>query len=515
MNNLYVGNWNGPRREMEQEGWDVVRALRGGTKAMREAGEKFTPRTKRETKEPARYTDRLKRSVLFPAYGSQVSYIASLPFQKAPTLGSELPEPIDRIVENADRAGTSMAMFAKRIYEDAVDRGIGLFLVDNVPVGGLPLPEVDAMDARPYWCRIAPDNLVGFLTETRYGREVVTELRYREHVYRPSGHGYDVLVDRVRKWTETTVEVWERSTGQRDVDRETEAARETTGGYVLVESIAHGFPNGIPLVVVYTDKVATLQAKPPLLDLAYLNVAHWNSSSIQGEALYYSRSPILRVTGVSHELAEQCPEVGPGSTMVDTSDSVEIGFIEIAGTSLTAGREEILTLERQMDALGMRPLMSVGGPDTATGEVRADMAEKSQAQAWVEAMEWAIYQGFEFAAQWLGTTLPEDFDVALFKDSSLVAGRAQDLPAIQALAATGSLSKGTLLREFKARGVLVTVEDIDEELATIATEAEAAAERQMQAMADSMIGQRDPEASPEDDPDAEDEEPQPPVPPDA
>ena len=504
-----VGNWNGPRREMEQEGWHLVRTLAGGTKAMREANTAYTPRTKRETKEPDRYTDRLKRSVLFPAYQSQVQFIASLPFQKAPTITGELPEPLDRLMADADRQGTSMAMFCKRIYQDAIDRGVGLFLVDNVPLNEVPLPEADRIDARPYWCRIAPDNLVGFRTESQYGREVLTELRYREWIYRPNQFGFDTLVDRVVVWDTLNVEVWEAETSKRDIDREAEAMQETGRGYKLVSTAPHNYPEGIPVVVVYADQVGTLHGRPPLIDLAYLNVAHWNSSSIQGEALFYSRSPILKVAGASHELAEQRPEVGPGATVVDTSDALDIGFIEIAGTSLVAGSAEIARLEAQMDALGMRPLLSVGGPDTATGEVRADMAEKSQAQSWVEAMEWAIYQGFDKAAVWLDETLPEDFDVSLFKDSSLIAGRAQDVPALQSLAQMGALSKGTLLRELKARGVIVTVDDIDEELDAIATEAEASAERQMQAMANSMIGERETEEPAEE---TEDEE-EPPVPP--
>lgn len=505
----YVGVWNGPRREMEEEGWKIVRTLRGGTKAMREARDLYTPRTRRETKEPLRYEDRLKRSVLFPVYDSQVKYISSLPFQKAPTISGTLPEPLDRILDNADRQGTSLAMFAKRIYEDAVDRGMGLFLVDNVPVGGLPLPEVDRMDARPYLCRIAPDNLVGFRTETRYGREVVTELRYREWVYRPSGMGFDTLTDRVIVWTETDVQVWENQTGKRDLDREGEAAKEWGSGYAQVSTMPHGYPNGIPLVAVYCDPVGPLHAKPPLLDLAYLNVAHWNSTSIQGEALYYSRSPILKLTGISRELAERRPEVGPGSHVVDTSDTADIGFIEIAGTSLAAGANEIAMLERQMDALGMRPLLSVGGPDTATGEVRADMAEKSQAQAWVQGLEWGIYQAFEHAANWLGMVLPDDFDVALFKDSSLIAGRAQDLPVLQQMAQARQITTATYLREAKARGVLVTVEDVDEEVENVAMEAEMAMERQMQAMASRMIGERNPQqAEQQQDQQAQDQPPE-------
>lgn len=486
-----VGTWNGARREMEFEGWRLVRTLRGGTKAMREAREEMTPKTDIEHSQPRRYETRLKHSVLYPAYDDRVRSLASLPFQKELSIEGELDEPLDRLIGDADRCGTSLAAFCQSIYEDAIDRGMGLFLVDNVPTDGMTLVDADMADARPYFLRIAPDNLIGFSTDTFAGRDVVTELRYREWLWRPGDDGLDRLVDRIRVWTTTDVYIWEKITGERDIDREAKAALESGYGYRLVESFPHGFAMGIPLVAVYTNKVATLQAKPALLDLAYLNVAHWESCSIQGSALRYSRSPILKVSGASHEVAEQRPITGPGATIIDTSDTLDIGFVEIAGTSLAAGEREIDMLRLQMEALGMRPMMAAQGPQTATGEVRADMAEKSRAQAWVEALEWAIYQAFRHAATWVGQTLADDFDITLFKDSSLIAGKATDIPTLGAMASQRHISLPTYLREVKARGVLVTVDDVDAEVEAIRVEAEEAVQRQMDAMANRFIAERE------------------------
>lgn len=486
-----VGTWNGARREMEDEGWLVARTLRGGTKAMREARETYTPRMDMEYKEPSRYERRLKRSTLYPGYDDRVESLASLPFQKEPTIEGELPEPLDRIISDADRCGTSLAAFMQSIYEDAIDRGMGMFLVDNVPYENLPLTEVDELDARPYFVRILPDNLVGFRTETRNGRDVVVQLRYRNWLWVPGPSGTDQLIDRVYVWDESTVTTWERASPEQTIDREEKAAMQSSSGYRIVDQRAHGYPDGIPLVVAYTRKVGTLHAKPALLSLAWINVAHWESCSIQADALAYCRSPTRVIAGASQEVAEQKPTASTGATIIDTSPDLTMTFVEIAGTSLAAGEREIEMLRLQMEALGMRPMMSSQGPETATGEVRADMAEKSKAQAWVENVEWAIYQGFEKAAKWLGMELPDDFDITLFKDSSLIAGKATDLPVLMQMASTRSLSLASFLREVKARGVLVTVEDIEAEVETIRTEAEEAVQRQMDAMANRFIAERE------------------------
>jgi hypothetical protein len=475
---------------MEDEGWRLVRALRGGTKAMREAREVYTPRMDMEQRERARYERRLKRSVLYPAYNDRVESLASLPFQKEPTVEGEVGDPLVRLFDNVDRCGTTLSAFAQRIYTDAIDRGLGLFLVDTVTAPDAPLTLTDAIDARPYFARIAPDNLVGFHTETVLGRDVVTELRYREWSWVQNADGHDVLLDRVRVWTPEVVEVWERTTNDRTADRDENAARADLFGYTLKQTIPHGFPDGIPLVTVYTNQVGTLQAKPAMIDLAYLNVAHWESCSVQGDALAYCRAPLRVISGASHEVVEQRPNAGTGATVADTSPDFSVGFVEIAGTSLAAGKAEIDDLRLMMEALGMRPMMAAGGPQTATGEVRADVAEKSKAQSWVENLEWGIYQGFEKAAKWLGQELPEDFDVTLFKDSSLIAGKATDMPVLMQLATTRKLSLATALREIKARGVLVTVDDIDAEVEAIRVEGEQAVQRQMEALAVQIKAER-------------------------
>jgi hypothetical protein len=82
-NSNAVGIWNGARKDMEEQGWLVVRTLGGGTQAMRDARDVFTPRTEKEVRRPLDYEARLQRSTLFPAYAKTVAKLASLPFAKA------------------------------------------------------------------------------------------------------------------------------------------------------------------------------------------------------------------------------------------------------------------------------------------------------------------------------------------------------------------------------------------------------------------------------------------------
>lgn len=513
-----IGAMSGGRQEMEQEGWNVCRTLEGGTSAMRKARENYTPKTEPERKDVRRYNARLARTNLYPMFRDTVTKLAALPFRKPPTVTGQLGPNRQRLIENADRRGKSLATFAQSIYRDAIGRGQGMFLVDNVPTtkpdgSAMTLADAAMADARPYFCRIAPDNFLGLTYEMRFGRPVYTSFRYRQIRWQSTADG-DVAVEQVREWTETEVRIWEKrlATPGKPVDRKEEAANPSDGDHVLVETINHGSPVGIPLVILYTDEVDVALAKPPLLELAWTNVAYWNSRSTQGDCLAYSRAPILTISGADGKTAEERPIVSAGSTITSKSDKLSVTFAEISGSSLDAGWKEALELRLEGEAQGMRPLQPMaGGPLTATGEVRADGNETSLAQTWVEALEWAIYQGIEIASKWDGEALPEEFKWTLDKESSLLAGRATDIPALQQMYRDGAISLPTYLREMVARGVIVTVEDVDTEVEEIEGKAEKDSRARMLALVEDLKRERgegegepdaDPEADPEGDPGA-------------
>jgi hypothetical protein len=333
------------------------------------------------------------------------------------------------------------------------------------------LAEAEAMDARPYFRRIAPDNYLGCKTQRIAGVDVIVEFRFRESIWREID-GADKAAYRTEVWTTDSVRVYE-------------AAGESASDASLVEEFAN--PLGVvPLVVFYTNRLAELESVSPLEDLAWQNVAHWNSVSMQTEALRYCRFPILQESGADRlSKGQAAPEVAPGAYVRSDNPEHAVRFVEISGTSLAAGRDDIRDIEQRCYSLGMQPLMA-GGPQTATGEIRADMNEKSEAQTWIEALEWAVWRGFEFAAMWAGVQLPDDLDWTLFKDSSLISGRAQDVPMILQCLDKRLIGRETTLRELVLRGLVATVEDPAAEIALVDEESAATQQAQMEALAAAM-----------------------------
>lgn len=479
-----VGEFCAARKEMEVH-WRMLRSLHGGTQAMRESRDLFLPRDWRERKDPLCYEERLQRSWLYGAYPEAIESLASRPFQR-PVSVDELPTPYDKLETDADRCGTSLTVFAYRMLWDMWDRGFGLFLVDHVPGTivdrdeegneivrqAASLAEEDSLGVRPYFCRIDPDNVVGWRHEERGGHEIITELRVRDWAWEANEDWSETLMERIRVWNAETFEVWERpkSTTSRDAEYRRQIEDASRGGFrQVVNPKPHGFPGGkIPLVVAYAvDRLGPLYCMPPKLRLAELNVEHWQSMSQQKWILHYARAPLLRGRGMTHEEVQRGITLGAGATALSTDPQFDLAYVEPTGSSLEAGRKDLEDIETRMRAMGLAPFVAGNGPDTATGQMRDEIKEQSAAQRAVEALEWALWEGYKLAHEWRREELSEDFRLNIWRDFNIAMRTQQDLATLESARSRKDLSLETYLRELQDRRVINADVDIEEEMARI------------------------------------------------
>ena len=462
-NGSNVGTYSIQRQSVERVWWPMLRSLRAGTDQMRSEGQLFTPPDWREIRDRKVYLERLQRTFLFNAYDKTIQTLASKPFQKSITVG-QLDSPLDEIEYDADRCGTSLTMFGSMLYDARVDRGFAIFIVDHVHAqdakgNPMSIQQEKAVGARPYFVRIAPDNIIACDTTITSGRETVTHLRYRETVYESMPDYSQITIERVWVWTADVVECWERKVTSTSTDPVTLAmlANSSTSGHVLKTSRPHGYPGlGLPIVL-----VGKLWQKPPLLNLAWLNVQHWQSGSQQSWALHYARAAILRGKGMTREEVENGISLGAGAMALSSSPDFDLAYVEVSGAALTAGKDDLAHIEERMRMLGMDPLASSSGPMTATGEVRADLQHSSDAQRWAEEVEWSLWNGYQMAAAWRSMTVPEDWRISIFRDFSLIGGKQTDIVALQADATAGRITVQTYLEEAKRRGLYS--DDLDPE----------------------------------------------------
>src|SRR6202012_5493868 len=83
----------------------------------------------------------------------------------------------------------------------------------------------------------------------------------------------------------------------------------------------------IPFVPVYGFRKDFMIGAPPMIELAYMNVEHWQSKSDQQTILHVARVPIL----FGKDIGDSPVAVGAGAMISASSKDADIKYVEHSG----------------------------------------------------------------------------------------------------------------------------------------------------------------------------------------
>jgi len=436
--------------------WDMVDALLGGTAAMRAAGVRHLPQFPHESARA--YEIRRCTAVLFPAYARTVSILTGKPFSKPVTVGDDVPERIVEWLKDVDREGRNIDAFAAAVCHDALAYGISGILVDAPPSPGARTVRDEAeAGIRPYFVHVKHGDILGWRTESRGGSERLAQLRLMESVDEPDGRFGVKLVPQVRvlepgRW-ETYRKVADKS------GRESWATHDRGATSIDV----------IPFVPVYGFRKGFMVGSPPMLDLAYLNVEHWQSSSDQQTILRTVRVPILfgKAIGDTDKLA-----IGAGTMILADDPAADVKYVEHSGSAIEAGRASILDLEDRMRQVGAELLVIKPGNTTEVQTRSDNEPAMCDLQRIMQSLEDGLDLALYYMARFVGE--PEGGRVAIYSDFGVQTQSEASAQLIVGMMADGTLTHATGLTELKRRSTLSADVDVDAEVAASAVERTAA-----------------------------------------
>lgn len=449
--------------EMRQT-WEMLEALMGGTREMREKGESLMPRFPNEDREA--HQARIRTATLFPAYRRTVRVMAAKPFSKPVTLSDQVPQQLREWCDDIDLEGVNLHAFAAEMFEEGF-YGLAAILVDvprvSVPVGGtMTVAQQREAGLRPYLVRIKHDQLRGWRVEMRAGRPVFTMFRYCEEVTEPDGDFGTKEVEQIRVLTP----------GQWATYRKT---KDTLGKeeWTLHEQGPRDIPN-LGVVPIYGLREGFMDGDPPLEDLAYLNVKHWQSQSDQDTILHVARVPVLAVIGADNGQVGADGKPVPFKLTIGASSAVQlpkgadIRYVEHSGAAIGAGQASLDALEGQMIQAGAELLVRKPGTRTATEAAMDGDANRCDLQHMAQTFEDALDQALAIMAQ--VAKLPTGGNVTLYADygASTLDGASAQL--IQDWWQGGLISRDTAINELKRRGQLAEEVTAEDEAAKIAEE---------------------------------------------
>jgi hypothetical protein len=431
-----------PAYERMRPRWDLIDALLGGTESLREAGERYLPRYEAESIPSHRR--RLQAATLFAYFRRALDDLASRPFQKDVKPADDAPAWVAPFAEDVDRQGNNLTVFAHRVFRDALANGLSFILVDapQLPEGATLADERAA--GGPYWVHVPARNVLALRTTWTGSREVVSHARILEYapVIEPDGLS-ERTVRRVRVLEPGSFTLWEEIEG---------------GDWEQIDAGAFGL-NFVPLApVILGEREAPGAARPPLLDLAHLNIAHWQSSSDQRHCLSVSRFPMIAASGVSPEELGKFI-VGPNAMLSAPDASSRFYYVEPTGAAIEAGRKDLEDIEKQMAAVSVDLLIRrTGANGTATAAALEAARGASLLQTMALVLKDALELALQYAARYRGQ--PDGGSLEMDTDEIGAFSSVSDLDYLLKAYTADAISRETLIHEFQRRGVLSDALDL-------------------------------------------------------
>ena len=192
----------------------------------------------------------------------------------------------------------------------------------------------------------------------------------------------------------------------------------------------------IPLVTLYSNKTDTMTSKPPLLDIAYLNLAHFQRQADLIHSLHIASQPMLVLEGWDDQTKDMAVSV---NYAIATQPGNKVYYVEPASSAFEAQTNEIRELQQQMATLGISTLSQQKFVAESADARRLDRVDTNSMLSMVSMdLEQTLQGAFNLAANYLQLEPPE---VKISRDFDIDRLIGQDITALTALFGQGVLDR--------------------------------------------------------------------------
>ena len=411
--------------------WILIEDLLQGTFGMRQKHRRYLPQEPREIDES--YDNRLARSVCPPYYQRLERLLAGMLTRK-PVRLVDTSDTITEQLFDVDLNGNDLNVWTYESARKMVRYGHVGTLVDAPADGG-----------RPYWVTYTPRQILGWRTEAKEGKQELTMLRLQEVASVPDGLYGEKLVQQVRVLTPGEYEIHQK---------------DEKGDFRLVDEGRTSLSE-IPFSIAYSNRIGFMESRPPLEDIAELNLKTYQIQSDLDNQLHISAVPMLAFYGFPSSAEEV--SAGPGEAIAFPAEG-RAEYIEPGGTSFQYQFKRLEALALQINELG---LSAVLGQKLTAETAEAKRINRSQGDSTMmviaQNMQDMIDNCLQFHAQYLGQNEAAGSS-HVNRDFMGTRLDPQEINSLLQLYTAGTITQETLLQQLSDGEVLGDDFDVEEEL---------------------------------------------------
>jgi hypothetical protein len=409
--------------------WILIEDLMQGTYGMRKKHRRYLPQEPRELDES--YDNRLARSVCPPYYQRLERMLAGMLTRK-PVRLTDTADIIQEQLFDVDLLGNDLNVWTYETTRKMVRYGHVGVLVDA--------PKAE-YEGRPYWCTYTPREILGW----RYEGSELVQLRLMEKVVLPDGEYGEKTAEQVRVLTPGEYKIYQK---------------QKNTNFELIDEGTTSLDK-IPFSVAYANRLNIMESRPPLEDIAELNLKTYQIQSDLDNILHVSCVPMLAFFGFPSAAEEV--SAGPGEAIAFPADG-RAEYIEPKGTSFDHQFKRLEQIAGQINELG---LSAVLGQKLSAETAEAKRLDRSQGDSTMQVVaqnvQDMIDNCLQFHAQYLGNTTAAG---SSYVNRDFLGARLdpQEVGSLLQLYTAGTITQETLLNQLSEGEVLGDEFDVDAEL---------------------------------------------------
>jgi hypothetical protein len=411
--------------------WILIEDLMQGTYGMRRKHRRYLPQEPRELDES--YDNRLARSVVPPYYQRLERLLAGMLTRK-PVRLVDTSDTITEQLFDVDLNGNDLNVWTYETARKMVRYGHVGTLVDAPSDGG-----------RPYWVNYTPRQILGWRTEAKEGKQELTMLRLQEVASIPDGDYGEKLVEQVRVLMPGEYQIHQK---------------DDKGDFRIIDEGRTSLSK-IPFSIAYANRIGFMESRPPLEDIAELNLKTYQIQSDLDNQLHISAVPMLAFYGFPSSAEEV--SAGPGEAIAFPAEG-RAEYIEPGGTSFEYQFKRLEQLALQINELG---LSAVLGQKLTAETAEAKRINRSQGDSTMmviaQNMQDMIDNCLQFHAQYLGQNEAAG-SCHVNRDFMGTRLDPQEINSLLQLYTAGTITQETLLQQLSDGEVLGDDFDVEEEL---------------------------------------------------